>query len=232
LQSPNTVTVCNYTTPLDVGVITQISIYLTGSPEGSNVTAVIYADSPDSKLPNNQQLLAKSKETLNITSTSGEWYNFTMNYAASPNTTYWIGYFSDSFTRYNFDKNATYISGTSSASKTLLNNFPGSFTYSDSAIMSLYVAYTREDPKPASDPPQASEATSAPNPLLSKFLSPETITAIFVSTAATTTALVAKAVITVLRRKNGNLKSTSKPNTALRKKTFTSPKRQKQSPNS
>lgn len=156
-RDPNTITVCNFTTPLDTGSITQISIYLIGEPSGSNVRAVIYANDPDSQLPLNQQLLAQSIEDLNVTSMTGEWYNFTINFAASANTTYWFGYYSDHFTRYYYDVSADHISGTS-ANSTLPNYFPDSFTftYGSSTIMSLSVVYTHADANPTLSPFQTS----------------------------------------------------------------------------
>lgn len=155
LRPPNTITVCNFTTPADTGNIIQISIYLIGEPTGSNVGAVIYANDPDSQLPLDQQLLAQSTEDLNVTSITGEWYNFTTNFAASRNTTYWFGYYSDRCTRYYYDIDPDHISGTS-ANSTLPNRFPNLFCYINSTIMSLYVVYTHADPKLTSSPSQTS----------------------------------------------------------------------------
>jgi hypothetical protein len=143
LRSPNTITVCNFTTPGDTGSITQISIYLIGEPSGSKVRVVIYANDPDSQLPLNQQLVAQSTEELNVTSATGEWYNFTTNFVPSAKTTYWFGYCSDHCTRYFYDVNLDHITGTA-ANSTPPDYFPDSFTYGSSTIMSLCVVYIHE----------------------------------------------------------------------------------------
>jgi hypothetical protein len=139
--------------------ITQISIFLVGPPEGANVTAVVYAGDPDLQFPMNGQVLARSAETLNVTSTSGEWYNFTMNFAPYGNETYWFGYYSDGFTRnfYNEEMNhATVISSGNS----LPNTFSGAFTYSNSNMMSIYGIFERGNPNPAPTP----KITPTPSP--------------------------------------------------------------------
>jgi hypothetical protein len=76
--------VSNFTSPPDLGNITQIQVYL--ATGGTPAKAVIYSDkngAPDA-------LLAKSDET-SITGTSGSWVSFSVSYAGSPNTVYWLG---------------------------------------------------------------------------------------------------------------------------------------------
>ena len=152
LQAPNTITLCNYTTPPDTGIIVQISICLTGIPEGSNVRAVIFPNEPDANFPLGGEPLAQSSNTLNVASVSGEWYNFTMNYPASQNTVYWLGYYSDNFTRYFFDANSDHISVTSQPKDENSQWFPVVWHYQGKSIMSLYALYTVADPQPSSTP--------------------------------------------------------------------------------
>ena len=67
LPAPQTITLCNYTTPPDTGTITQISILLTGIPEGSQVRAIIFPNDPDSNLPQVGEPLLQTY-ALNVTS--------------------------------------------------------------------------------------------------------------------------------------------------------------------
>jgi len=78
----------------------QISVYLKGIPGKSRVWAVIFANEPDANFPQGGEPLAQSVDALNMTSESGEWCDFTMNFPASQNATYWLGYYSDNFTQY------------------------------------------------------------------------------------------------------------------------------------
>jgi len=147
LPAPKTITLCNYTTPPDTGTITQISIRLTGIPEGSQVRAVIFANDPDSNLPQVGKPLLQTY-ALNVTSISGEWYNFKMKYPAAQNTVYWLGYYSDNYTQYYFDNNNDHISLTSQIkgeNSTLLPVL--SWRYHGKTVMSLYAQYTAADPQ-------------------------------------------------------------------------------------
>ncbi len=88
-------------------------------------------------------------DALNVTSVSGEWYNFKMNYTASPNTTYWLGYYADNYTHYYFDANNDHISLTSRTKDENSTLFPIlSWSYQGKTIMSLYAQYTVADPQP------------------------------------------------------------------------------------
>jgi len=160
-----------------------------GTPEGANVTAVIYENNPASQLPVNSQLLARSEETVNVTFTSGKWYNFTMNFEPYGNTTYWFGYFSDGFTRNYFDAEANHVSGIS-LENTLPRTLSGSFT-STHSVMSLYALYERGNPNPAPTP------TISALPVRDSLLLPDVITAICVSSAAAAAAFG----LEILRRK-------------------------------
>ena len=76
--------VCNFTSPTNLGNITQIEAYL--ATGGSSVKAVIYSD--DNGAPD--VLLAESSE-VRQEGTSGKWITFDVSYAGTPNTAYWIG---------------------------------------------------------------------------------------------------------------------------------------------
>ncbi len=76
--------VCNFTSPSNLGNITQIEAYL--STGGSSMKAVIYSNNngaPDI-------LLAESSEARQE-GTSGKWIAFDISYSATPNSVYWIG---------------------------------------------------------------------------------------------------------------------------------------------
>jgi hypothetical protein len=167
LPNPKTVTLCNYTTPPDTGIIVQISIYLTGTLEGSYVRAVIFANEPETQLPQGDAPIAQSIDTLNVTSVSGEWYSFTMNYPASPNTVYWLGYYSDNFTHYFFDANNNYISLTSQPEPGNSTWIPVGWYYKGKSIMSLYALYTNADPPTPTPTP-----TLTPTPTPTSTLTP------------------------------------------------------------
>lgn len=149
MRAPKTFTLCNYTTPPDTGVIVQISVYLTGIPVGSNVWAVIFANEPDANFPQGGEPLAQSLDALKVTSVSGEWYNFSMNYPASQNTVYWLGYYSDNSTRYFFDADSDHLSVTSQPKDENSNWPPVGWYYGSNSIMSLYALYTVADPQPS-----------------------------------------------------------------------------------
>jgi hypothetical protein len=150
LRAPRTINLCNYTTPADTGVIVQISICLAGNPMGSQVKAVIFANDPETHLPREGQPLAQSLETLNVTSVTGEWYNFTMNFTASQNTVYWLGYSSENFTRYFFDAGGDSLSVTSQPERSSL--LPTVWSYEGNSAMSLRAYYTFATPKPTINP--------------------------------------------------------------------------------
>jgi hypothetical protein len=160
LPAPKTITLCNYTTPPDTGNITQISICLTGIPEGAQVKAVIFPNDPDSNMPKVGDPLLQT-DALNITSASSEWYNFKMNFAASQNTVYWLGYYSDNYNKYYFDTNSDHISLTSQIKDENSPLFPVlSWRYQGKTIMSLYAQYTIADPQPTPTPSKTDSTIS------------------------------------------------------------------------
>lgn len=81
----NTLWGCKFTSPSNVGTITQISCYSRAYTGTTSMTAFIYSDnagSPGSKL-------ATSSEVTSI-GTTPSWTNFAISYAASTNTVYWL----------------------------------------------------------------------------------------------------------------------------------------------
>jgi hypothetical protein len=124
---------------------------------GSQVKAVIFANDPQTQLPREGEPLAQSSETLNVTSLSGDWYSFTVNFSASQNTVYWLGYSSENFTRYFFDVGGASISVTSQPERSIL--LPTVWSYEGKSAMSLRAVYTFAAPKPT---PTPSHQDSAP----------------------------------------------------------------------
>jgi len=172
LPAPQTITLCNYTTPPDTGTITQISIRLTGTPEGTQVRAIILPNDPDSNMPQVGDPLLQTY-AINVTSKSDEWYNFKINYTASPNTTYWLGYYADTQTQYFYDTNNDHITLTSQTKDENSTLFPVlSWRYQGKTIMSLYAQYTIADPQrtptptntPQDTPTQANTDSTISNP--------------------------------------------------------------------
>ena len=151
-QAAKTFTLSNYTTPPDTGIIKQISIYLKGIPEGSQVTAVIFANEPDAKYPQGGEPVAQSSDTLNVTSMIGNWYNFTMNYSADQNTVYWLGYYAEKSTQYFFDANNNHLLVTSQPKDGTSDWMPVGWSYNGKSIMSLNASYTTAGPKPTPTP--------------------------------------------------------------------------------
>ena len=164
LPTANTITLCNCTTPPNCGIITQISIYLAGIPEGSSVSAVIFANEPEANFPQGGEPIAQSFETLNVSSVSGQWYNFTMNYSASPNTLYWFGYYSDNITHYFFDTSNNTITVTSQPENGISIQLPVVWYYQGKAIMSLYALYTPVTSNSSQPQPTATPTPSASQP--------------------------------------------------------------------
>ena len=144
-----TITLCNYTTPPHSGKIMQISIYLVGTSEVSHVRAVIFGNEPNVNFPQGGEPIAQSLETFNVAPVPGQWYNFTMNYSASPNTVYWLGYYSDNLTHYFFDESNSSITVTSQPKDGTSIWLPVGWAYQGKTTMSLYALYAYANPNPA-----------------------------------------------------------------------------------
>jgi len=126
--------VSNFTSPTDLGNITQINVYL--ATGGTTAKAVIYSDhngAPDA-------LLTQSSE-VNLDGTSGRWVNFDISYTGKPNITYWLGVSLSSAGTYYYASNVTGKAiYTSSASEP-----PSTFaqaTTNSSEDLSIYAVYT------------------------------------------------------------------------------------------
>lgn len=140
-----TMTLCNYTTPSYSGKIMRINIFLVGSSEVSRVRAVIFANEPNVDFPSGGEPVALSFESLNVTSISGQWYNFTMDYSASPNTVYWLGYYSDNLTHYFFDESNSSITVTSQSRDGATTWLPVGWSHQGKTAMSIYTLYTYDN---------------------------------------------------------------------------------------
>jgi hypothetical protein len=143
----NTFTLCNYTTPSHSGKIMKISIFLVGVSEVSHVRAAIFANEPSVNFPQGAEPIALSFETFNVSSVSGQWYNFTMNYSATPNTVYWLGYHSDNLTYYFFDESNSSITVTSQPNDGTSAWLPVGWAYQGKTTMSLDALYTYANPE-------------------------------------------------------------------------------------
>ena len=141
-----TITLCNYTTPSQSGKITKISIFLVGDTEVSHVKAVIFANEPNVDFPQGGEPIAQSFETFNVSPVSAQWYNFTMDYSASANTVYWLGYYSDNLTNYFFDESNSSITVTSQPKDGTSNWLPVGWSYQGKTSMSLDAQYAYTNP--------------------------------------------------------------------------------------
>jgi hypothetical protein len=141
-----TITLCNYTTPSHSGKIIKISIFLVGVSEVSHVKAVIFANQPEVNFPQGGEPIAQSFETFNVSSVSGQWYNFTMNYSASANTVYWLGYYSDNLANYFFDESNSSITVTSQPKDGTSTWLPVGWSYQGKTTMSLDALYAYANP--------------------------------------------------------------------------------------
>jgi len=157
-----TITLCNYTTPPYSGKIMQISIYLKGTSEASNARAVIFANEPNVNFPQGGEPIAQSFETFNVGSVAGQWYNFTMNYSASPNTVYWLGYYSDNLTYYFFDESNSSITVTSQPKDGASSWLPVGWSYQGKTTMSLYALFTYVNPSPTATTTQLNSPVNQP----------------------------------------------------------------------
>jgi hypothetical protein len=123
---------------------------------------VIFPNEPDTNFPEGGEPLAQSLDTLSVTSVSGEWYNFKMNYSAARNTVYWLGYYSDNLTQYFFDTNGSHLSVTSQTKDENSQWLPVSWHYQGQSIMSLYALYTVPEPPSSPTPKPSPTPTSKP----------------------------------------------------------------------
>jgi hypothetical protein len=83
-----------------------------------------------------------------------------MNYSASKNTIYWLGYYSDNFTQYFFDPSNSSISITSQPKVENSSWLPVGWSYQDKSIMSLNALYASANPQPSATSSRPDSTTS------------------------------------------------------------------------
>jgi hypothetical protein len=76
--------VSNFTSPQNIGNITEVEVYL--ATGGTSAYAVLYSDNGE-----RPDILLAASPSLNIDGTSGSWIKFDLPFQASPNTVYWMG---------------------------------------------------------------------------------------------------------------------------------------------
>lgn len=138
--------VCNFTSPSDLGNITQISAFI--ATGGTSVEAVIYSD--ENGKPNT--LFAQSNQ-VSVSGTSGTWINFPIVYSVVPNTPYWLGIlFLGSGTYFYATGSAGYaicsIVGSGSEPPKLFSNA----TIDAGNEMRIYAAFSTQNTQPQSNP--------------------------------------------------------------------------------
>ena len=136
--------VTNFTSPPNLGNITQIIVYL--ATGGTFAKAVIYSDNNGTP----ESLLAESSE-VSQTGTSGTWVSFNVSYTGTPNTVYWLGII--------FLNAGSYYYGAGVSEKTIysaplsntLSLFPsGNATQnSELSIYAIYTPSTSSTPEPS-----------------------------------------------------------------------------------
>ena len=146
---PKTFTLSNYTTHSDTGKLVEINVYLTYALEGTHLRAIIFANEPESGFPFGTSPIAESEEILINQTVNGDWFSFPINFTAEPNTTYWIGYYSDAQTQYGYDQDSSSITVTSQQDTDDSHSTNLSWSYEDQRILSLYAIYTPDESIPS-----------------------------------------------------------------------------------
>jgi len=126
--------ISNFTSPTDLGTITQISVYL--ATGGTSAKAVIYSNHdgvPDA-------LLTQSND-VTIDGTSGRWVNFDVSYTGKPDTTYWLGILFSSAGTYYYVSSVNGKSLYSSSITEAPNTFSGG-TANPNEELSVYAVYS------------------------------------------------------------------------------------------
>jgi hypothetical protein len=126
--------VTNFTSPSNLGNITQIRAYL--ATGGASAKAVIYSDNHGKP----ENLLTESSE-VSQSGTSGTWVTFDVSFVGSPDTVYWLGVV--------FLNAGTYYYGSGASEKTIysapvsntLNPFPAGQS-AQANELSIYAVYT------------------------------------------------------------------------------------------
>jgi hypothetical protein len=149
-----------YTTPNDMGNITNISMY--GFPTGGDMKFVVYSDSEGTPL----SLIYESEELTGVPS-SWQWQNISCNFELSQNTAYWFGYFAKGGHWIKYDD-----AGSVPTRYSIIPEYPstpstfessGSNTKPHSIYMNYTVAESEPTPTPTTEPtptPEPSETLS------------------------------------------------------------------------
>lgn len=138
--------VSNFTSPSDLGNITQISAFI--ATGGTSAEAVIYSD--DNGKPNT--LLAQGNQ-VPVSGASGTWINFPIVYSGVPNTPYWLGIlFLSSGTYFYATGKAGYaICSAVSSGSELPELFSNATLYSGNE-MRIYAAFSSQNASPQTNP--------------------------------------------------------------------------------
>jgi hypothetical protein len=126
--------VSNFTSPSDLGNITQINVYL--SSGGTSAKAVIYSD-----IGGTPNILLAQSSTLDLEGTSGRWVPFAISYLGTANTTYWLGVLFSSAGTYYYSSNVNGRAIYSSPVTDATNTFTEA-TLNPNENLSIYAVYT------------------------------------------------------------------------------------------
>jgi hypothetical protein len=138
--------VSNYTSPSDLGNITQVSAFI--ATGGTSAKAVIYSD--DNGKPNT--LLAQSNQ-VSVSGTSGTWINFPIVYSGVSNTPYWLGilFLSSGTYFYATGKPGCVLCSAASSGPEPPESFSNATLYSGNE-MRIYAAFSSQNTPPQSNP--------------------------------------------------------------------------------
>jgi hypothetical protein len=124
----------NFTSPPNIGGITQIRAYL--ATGGASAQAVIYAD--ENGKPS--AFLANSS-TITVEATNGSWISFDVSYTGTPNSVYWLGIILNNAATYFYSSRATEQAIYEAPLSDMLNPMPqGNFTHG--VELSIAAVYT------------------------------------------------------------------------------------------
>jgi hypothetical protein len=138
--------VSNFTSPSDIGNITQISAFI--ATGGTSAKAVIYSD--DNGKPN--ALMAQSRQ-VSVSGTSGTWINFPIVCSGVPNTPYWLGIlFLSSGTYFYTTGRAGYAIYSAASSGSEPPELFSNATLSAGNEMRIYAAFSSQNAQPQSNP--------------------------------------------------------------------------------
>ena len=138
--------VSNFTSPANIGEITEIQAYL--ATGGTSAKAVIYADSNGQ--PSN--LLAESA-SVSIEGTSGKWVTFPVSYTGAANVVYWLGVVIENAGTYYYNTLATEQAIYEANLTDALDPFPVGSNVTKGIQLSIVATYTPTANPPADQTP-------------------------------------------------------------------------------